>query len=427
MPTFIFLWLGQTISLIGSGLTSFALGVSIYQTNSSIAQFSLIYFCTELPAILIAPVSGAIADKWDKRWVMMVSDSGAGFSTLVIALLFWSDRWEIGYIYLAIAFGSLCKGFQVPAYYATPTLLVAKQDFGRANGFIQLGEAAAKLFSPALAGMLVGKIAVEGVMAIDLVTFAISLLVLMVVRFPQYRKSNNNSAVTSKQSWWQDLTFGWNYLLARRGLFLLLTFFVITNFAIGLTQVLITPMVLSFTNAGVLGNILSFGGCGWLLGAVVMSLWGGPQRRIKGIIGCEILLGFSMFLMGLRPSITVISMTLFVGLFNIPIIVGCANAIRQIKVAPEAQGRVFAMWGAIAWSSFPVAYLVASPLAENIFSPLLMADGKLANSLGKVIGVGAGRGIGLLFAVMGLAIMAIAIAAYQNSHLRLVEDNLVDI
>jgi MFS family permease len=106
MPTFIFLWLGQTISLIGSGLTSFALGVSIYQTNSSIAQFSIIYFCTELPAILIAPVSGAIADKWDKRWVMMVSDSGAGFSTLVIALLFWSDRWEIGYIYLAIAFGS---------------------------------------------------------------------------------------------------------------------------------------------------------------------------------------------------------------------------------------------------------------------------------------------------------------------------------
>jgi hypothetical protein len=318
-----------------------------------------------------------------------------------------------------------CKGFQVPAYYATPTLLVAKQDFGRANGFIQLGEAAAKLFSPALAGMLVGKIALEEVMAIDLVTFAISLLVLMVVRFPQYRKSNNNSAVTSQQSWWQDLTFGWNYLLARRGLLLLLTFFVITNFAIGLTQVLITPMVLSFTNAGVLGNILSFGGCGWLLGALVMSLWGGPQRRIKGIIGCEILLGFSMFLMGLRPSITLISMTLFVGLFNIPIIVGCANAIRQIKVAPEAQGRVFAMWGAIAWSSFPVAYLVASPLAENIFSPLLMADGKLANSLGKVIGVGAGRGIGLLFAVMGLAIMAIA--AYQNSHLRLVEDNLVDI
>ena len=426
MPTFIFLWLGQTISLIGSGLTSFALGVSIYQTNGSIAQFSLIYLYAELPAILIAPLAGAIADKYDRRWVMIVSDSGAGFSTLVVALLFWSDRWQISYIYLAIAFSSLCKGFQFPAYYATPTLLVAQKDFGRANGLIQLGEAAAKLFSPALAGLLVSRIAVEGVIALDFASFIFALLVLTIVRFPEYKKSDDNST-RSKSLWWQDLNFGWNYLVAKRGLFLLLTFFVVVNFALGLTQVLITPMVLSFTNAQVLGNILSFGGCGWLLGAVVMSIWGGPKRRIQGVIGSEILLGFSMVIMGLRPSVISIGITLFIGLFNIPIIVGCANAIRQIKVVPEAQGRVFAIWGAIAYCSFPVAYLVASPLAEKVFNPLLMIDGKLANSLGKVMGIGEARGIGLLFVTMGLAIMAIAVAAYQNPRLRLVEDDLIDI
>ncbi|WP_088241850.1 MFS transporter [Calothrix rhizosoleniae] len=422
MPTFIFLWLGQTISLIGSGLTSFALGVSIYQTNSSIAQFSLIYFCTELPAILIAPLSGAIADKYDKRWVMIVSDTGAGFSTLIMAWLFWSDRWEISYIYLAIAFGSLCRGFQWPAYYATPTLLVSQKDFGRANGLIQLGEAAAKLFSPALAGILVGKIAVEGVMGIDFASFIFALLVLAIVRFPKYTNHRNRDIETSQQTWWQDLTFGWKYLLARRGLFLLLTFFVVVNFALGITQVLITPMILGFANAQVLGNILSFGGCGWLLGAVIMSIWGGPKRRIKGIICGEIMLGCCMVIMGLKPSAILISITLFIGLFNIPIFVGCANAIRQIKVATEAQGRVFAIWGAIAYASFPLAYLVASPLAERVFNPLLKSDGRLVNSLGLIMGVGETRGIGLLFVTLGIAIITIAIAAYQNPDLRYVED-----
>ena len=427
MSTFILLWLGQTISLIGSGLTSFALGVSIYQTNGSIAQFSLIYLCAELPAILIAPLSGTIVDRYNRRWIMIVSDSGAGLSTLVLAWLFWSDRPEIGFVYLAIVFSSLCKGFQWPAYYATPTLLVAQQDFGRANGLIQLGEAAAKLFSPALAGILVTRIAVEGVMAIDFMSFIFALLVLFIVPFPNYQKNQKDSSQTSTQSWWQDLTYGWDYLVARRGLLLLLMFFVIVNFALGLTQVLITPMVLGFSNARVLGNILSIGGCGWLLGAVLMSLWRGPTRKIQGVIGGELLLGLNMLIMGLKPSVTLIGITLFLGLLNIPIIVTCANGIRQIKVASEAQGRVFAIWGAIAYASFPVAYLVASPLADRLFNPLLTADGILANSLGKVMGIGDTRGIGLLFVVMGLAISIIAIVAYQNPRLRLVENELADI
>ena len=426
MPTFVFLWLGQTISLIGSGLTGFALGVSVYQINGSIAQFSLIYFCTELPAILIAPLAGAIADRYDKRWVMIVSDIGAGLCTLIMAWLFWSDRQNIGYIYLAVAMSSICKGFQLPAYYASPTLLVFPKDFGRANGLIQLGEAAAKLFSPALAGVLVSRIAVAGVMTVDFASFVIALSVLAIVRFPQDRAHRDRDLKTGRSQWWQDLTFGWKYLQTRRGLLLLLTFFVVVNFALGITQVLITPMILGFSNPQVLGNILSFGGCGWLLGAVVMSVWGGPKSRIKGIIGGEILLGCSMVVMGLQPSAILVGITLFIGLFNIPIFVGCANAIRQVKVATAAQGRVFAIWGAIAYASFPLAYLVASPLAERIFNPLLKPNGRLADSLGAIIGVGETRGIGLLFVVLGMVIIITAIAAYQNPDLRYVEHDLVD-
>lgn len=424
MPTFILVWLGQVVSLIGSGLTGFTLGIWVYQTTGSTTQFSLIYLCTELPAILVAPFGGAIADRWDRRWLMILSDTGSGLSTGAIAILLWLGNLKVWHIYLAMAVSSTCQGFQWPAYYATPTLLVAKKHFGRANGMIQLGKAAGQLFSPILAGILVAKINVHGVVLIDFATFAFALLTLLLVSFPQHQKNNENKE--TKTPLWQEINSAWNYLLERPGLIMMLMFFVVTNFTIGLVQVLITPMVLSFTNAEILGRILSLGGSGWLVGALVMSTWGGPKKRVYGIFGFELLLGLSILIAGLRPSSILITIAAFTFFLSVPIIIGCVNAIRQVKVAPELQGRVFALWGAIAWSSFPLAYLVAGSLADRIFHPLLLEGGLLADSIGKIVGVGAGRGIGFLFILVGIFIILATITAYQYLPMRLVEDELPD-
>lgn len=426
MPTFILVWLGQVVSLVGSGLTGFTLGIWVYQTTGSTTQFSLIYLCTELPAILIAPLGGAIADRWDRRWLMILSDTGSGLSTSAIAFLLWLGNLKIWHIYLAMAVSSTCQGFQWPAYYATPTLLVAKKHFGRANGMIQLGKAAGQLFSPVLAGILVARIQVRGVVLIDFATFALALFTLVIVRFPQHQRSNENENKEFKTPLWQEISSAWNYLLERPGLIMMLMFFVVTNFTIGLVQVLITPMVLGFTNAEILGRILSLGGSGWLFGAIVMSTWGGPKRKVNGIFGFELLLGLSILVAGLRPSSLLITIAAFTFFFSVPMIIGCANAIRQVKVAPEMQGRVFAMWGALAWSSFPLAYLVAGALAERVFQPLLLEGGLLTNSIGKIVGVGAGRGIGFLFILVGIFIILATIGVYQYSPVRLVEDELPD-
>ncbi|NET37740.1 MAG: MFS transporter [Cyanothece sp. SIO1E1] len=424
MPTFILVWFGQVISLIGSGLTGFALGVWVYQTTGSVTQFSLIYLFTELPAILVAPVAGAIADRWDRRWVMILSDTGSGLSTVAIALLLWLGQLEIWQIYLAMAVSSTCKGFQQPAYYASPTLLVAKEHFGRANGMIQLGKAADHLFAPILAGVLVGLIQVRGVILIDFATFCFALFTLLVVRFPKHQQSPE--VQMAQNSLWQDIGYGWNYILARPGLLMMLMFFVATNFTIGLAQVLVTPMVLSFADAQVLGRILSLGGSGWLLGAILMSTWGGPKRRVYGVFGFELLLGVAILVAGLRPSPLLITAAAFTLFFCVPMITGCSNAIWQVKVAPAVQGRVFAMRGAIAWASFPLAYLLAGPLADQVFQPLLSPNGLLASSVGQLIGVGAGRGIGLLFIIIGIFIILATSATYQYPRIRLVEDELPD-
>lgn len=424
MQIFLLIWFGQLVSLMGSGLTSFALGVWIYQHTGSVINFALIYFFTELPGIIIAPIAGAIADRKDRRTLMIFSNVGAGVSSLVIALLMFAGGLKIWHIYLAITISSTCNGFQQPAYLAATTLLVPKKHYARASGMVQVGKAAEQLFSPIVAGVLVATIQIQGVLLIDFITFIFALLTLLIFRFPQPPKTSINTS--EKTSLLSDAGFGWTYIKKRPGLLIMVIFFAITNFSIGIAQVLLTPMILSFTDAKMLGVVLSLGGSGWLFGSLAISIWGGPKRRIYGILGFELLLGMGILMAGLRSNVVLITIAIFSIFFSVPMIIGCNNAIWQSKVPSNVQGRVFAVRGMISWSTFPLAYLVAGLLADRIFQPLLEPNGLLAQSLGLLIGVGAGRGIGLLFMVVGTLIVLTTIAAYRYPRLWRVEDEIPD-
>ncbi|MEM1173065.1 MAG: MFS transporter [Cyanobacteria bacterium P01_H01_bin.35] len=425
MRNFICIWFGQVISLIGSGLTSFALGVWVYQLTGSTIQFSLIYLFIELPYILVAPLSGVIADNWNRRWIMILADIASGISTFIVAILLYYDALKIWHIYLVIAFHSISEGFQIPAYHSIPTLLVKKKYFGQVNGMIQLSLAAEKLFSPVLAGILLEAIQLKGIILIDFATFGIALLTLLFVRFPKHQLNIKDKISENRP--WKEISDAWNYICRRPGLFHLLMFFVMTNFTIGLAQVLITPMVLGFTDVQTLGKMLSIAGSGYLFGAILMTAWGRAKKKIQWAFCFEIFLGSGILLTGLRPSPILITVSGFLVFFSIPIIMGCANTIRQVKVAPEYQGRVFAIWGAIACSSFPLAYIIAGPLADYIFQPLLLEGGLLSNSIGTLIGVGVGRGIGLMFILIGILVILATTIAYQYPSIRFVEDRLPDI
>lgn len=421
MPIFVLIWLGQLGSLIGSGLTDFALGIWVYQRTNSITQFAFISLVATLPLIMISPVAGVLVDRWDRRWTMILSDSGAGLSTLAIAILLVTSHLEIWHIYLAIAISSTFRAFQWPAYSASITLLVPKQHLGRASGMVQLGESAAQLVAPVLGGVLITIIQLQGVILLDFATFLFSLLTLFLVRLPNAKATTINKA--GKSSLLKEVTYGWFYITTRRGLLELLIFFAVNNFFFGVFNVLVKPLVLSFAPPAVLGIILSIGGIAMLIGSLVMSTWGGPPRLIYGVFAFQFLGGLCIFVAGLRPSVPLLALSTFLFFFGSPIINGCSQVIWQKKVAPDVQGRVFALRLMIAWSSTPLAYFVAGPLADKVFEPLMAPNGLLALSIGKIIGVGSGRGIGLLFIVMGILMMLTTIAASQYSPLRLVEEN----
>jgi MFS transporter, DHA3 family, macrolide efflux protein len=421
---FLTIWFGQLVSLIGSGLTGFGLGVWVYQRTGSVTLFSLIALCTTLPGIALSSFAGALVDRWDRRRIMLFSDTVACLNILAIGLLLLYEQLELGHIYLGTAINSICRTFQWLAYAATVSLLVPKQHLDRANGILELGQAAGRIFSPALAGFLVTWLHLHGVLLIDAATFLFSLITLLLVQFP--RPEPATIGTVGKSSLVQEAAYGWRYIVARPGLFGQLLLFMVVNFLLGIVSVLATPLVLAFASTETLGTILSIGASGILVGGCLVSFWGGPRPRIHGVLGFTLLIGLSMMLAGLRPSTGLFGLAAFVFFFSLTIVNSSGMAIWQIKVNPALQGRVFSVRSMTVWISLSLAYVTAGPLADQVFGPLLITDGPFADSVGWIIGVGPGRGIGLLFIVMGLSTVLVTIAGYLHPRVRLVEQELPD-
>lgn len=424
MRTFSVIWLGQLVSTLGSGLTGFALGVWIYQQTHSTILFSLNLLAFAVPNLLVSPFAGALVDRWDRRWVMVMSDTGAGLCTLAVAFLFTSGSLQVWQVIALTALSAAFSTFQWPAYSAATSLLVPKEQLGRAGGMVQIGEAISHLISPALAGALFVTIGLQGVVLVDFATYFFAVLTLLVVRIPRPKASAEGQA--GKGSLWKEAGFGWTYIVSRAGLFGLLMYFAATNFLSGLIEPLLAPLILDMTSADMLGYLASIVGLGMLAGTLVMSAWGGPKRRIRGLLGFSLVAGVFLTVLGLRPSLPLMAVAGFGMMFAMPIINASSQAIWQSKVALDVQGRVFSVRRMIAWSTLPLAYIVAGPLADKVFKPLLVEGGPLTGSLGQILGVGPGRGVGLMFVVIGLLSILVTFLAYMNPHLRNVEDELPD-
>jgi DHA3 family macrolide efflux protein-like MFS transporter len=425
MRVFIIIWFGQLVSLIGSGLTGFGLAVWLYERTGSVTLFALNTLCFILPQLLFSPLAGALVDRWDRRRAMILSDAGAGLSTLFLALLLLTGRLQVWHVYLGTAVNALFGTFQWPAYSAATTLLVPRQHLGRAGGLVQLGEAVSQLIAPAMAGALLVSVGLEGIMVLDFATFAFAVLTLLAVRIPRPEISAEGAA--GQGSLRQEAVFGWQYIVARPGLLGLLIYFSVINFLWGMVNPLLVPMLLELTTPDVLGFLASVVGVGMLLGTLVMSAWGGPRRRVLGVLGFELIASLLVTLIGLRTSIPLITAALFGAMFCMPIVNGSSQALWQSKVEPDLQGRVFAVRRMIAMAASPLAYVIVGPLADKVFEPLMALDGPLAGSVGRVIGSGPGRGSGLMFVVVGLLSLAATIVAYLNPRIRLVEDELPDV
>ncbi len=421
MQTFFVVWIGQLVSVVGSNLTGFGLAVWMYLETDSVTLLALIMLASTLPGIVIGPFAGALVDRFDRRKVMLISDATAGFATLVVAVLFFTDALELWHIYVMATIGSVANAFQEPAYTASVPLLVPKKHLGRANGLVQMGQAIGTLVAPVLAGLLVATTGLWGVLLADGATFVVAVTTLALVRIPRPLAARDLAG-----GLWGQVVEGWQWLRARSGLFGFMLVAAGVNFLLGFMSVLFIPLYLSFTNEVVLGTAMSVLGVGMLVGSLAMGIWGGPKRRVNGMLVGIGLGGLLVATMGVDDSVFIVTAAGFVLMATVGIVNGTSQALWQIKVPPEIQGRTFSVRRMLAQFAIPVAYLAAGPLADRVFEPLLAPGGGLAESVGSVIGTGPGRGIGLMFIVMGLGTVILALVAYASPAIRNLEADLPD-
>jgi DHA3 family macrolide efflux protein-like MFS transporter len=424
--TFGTIWIGQLVSLVGSGLTGFALGIWVLEHTHSVTQFTLTIFFAGLPGIFFGPIAGALVDRWNRRWVMIWSDVGPGLVTLVYAYLLWQGTLEVWHVYIGVVVNAFCGAFQWPAYVSAVTMLVARKDYGRVNGMIEFGQAAVTIAAPGISGFLMLSIGLPAILVIDFATFLFAAGALLLIKIPQPPMSEEGKK--AKGSIWKEAAYGWTFIRERPGLFNLLLFFAITNLVGAMCGILVMPMILGFANKAAVGTIMSLVGIGTLIGGLIMASTGGPKPRVYGVLGGGLVMTIAFVLIGIKPNLWLVGIGVVIWYIMNPIINASSQTIWRSKTPADIQGRVFAVRRVIAQFTVPLGDFSAGPVADKIFNPLLIAGGALsASAIARVIGVGPGRGIALLFLTMAAVPALATLWGFLNPRVRNVEAELPDI
>ena len=427
MFAFTIVWLGQIASLLGSAMTQFALTIWVWQETGQATQLALVGFFAFGPTVFLSPVAGALVDRLNRKLVMMLSDLGAGLASIIMLLLISSNQLEIWHLYVLSAWVGAFSAFQFPAYSAAISTMIDKSHYARANGMLSLADESSKIAAPLLAGALIGFIGLEGILVIDIISFSIAVLMLFFVHIPQLKPKEDSQK--EPPGLWQDSMFGFKFMLEKRPLLHVQLIFLVINFTATFSTILLAPFILAKTmnNELLLGTVQSAIGVGGVAGGLLLSIWGGPKRKIHGVlIGMAVSGLFGSVLLGIGQTPLIWVLGGFFFFVSVPILNGSNQAIWQSKVPLEHQGKVFAARRLIAQLTAPIAMLLAGPLADRVFEPLMMVGGQLEPALSWLVGSGAGSGMGLMMVLFGLLSTAAGLMGYLIPTVRNVETLLPD-
>ena len=412
ISAFYVLLLTQTVSLIGSQMSGLAIGIQIFNDTGDVLPLALLKIAYAIPMFLAAGIAGVVADRWDRRWVLILSDVGQAVGTVLLLLTFASGEFQLWHLY-GIAFIQAWFGmFQHPAFQASVTMLVPDEHRDRANAIQQITSPAAGIIAPAMAGILFAFIGVVGVILIDLFTFAIAILVVFLIHIPQPESSTGASP--AGQSLWREVTAGFRVLWERRILFYLVAAIMSVNFFWNSYSALQTPYILTITGSeALLGIMLSIGSAGFFVGGLAMSVWQVQGNRMRVLLPAIAAIGLFMLTFGLMQSPLLMAFALFLFYMPHPIVNTLLTSILQLKTPPETQGRVFAAVTQMAVLLGPIALIISGLLADNVMEPAFSDH--------------PGTGMRWMIVVSGILYTLVGLGLMSWSRMRKLESELPDI
>ncbi|BCY16957.1 MFS transporter [Leptolinea sp. HRD-7] len=425
--TFYRIWFGQTVSLIGTAMSRFAFMIWAYQQTGAATTLALLGFFGYGSLVVTSVFSGSIVDRFNRKYVMLLADTGAALTSAVILLLYITGHLQIWHLYAMEVLSGFFDAFQYPAYQASITLLVPKDDFTRASSMTGLSDSSSRIIAPVLAGLILPLTGIQTVLLIDLATFIFAFINLAYSPIPQPEKTHAREENPRPEFFSRA---GWDFIRTRPGLVGLVVLFAFINLCAGFTYYsIISPMILarSGNNTLALSWVEASLGVGGVVGGILLSLWGGPKKRVPFLLlatAISFILGDGSFAFG--RSLPMWMLAGFISNLSVPYISSPNQAVWQAKTPPELQGRVFALRGMLQMVTIPIGFLMAGPLADRIFEPGMMPDGWMSPLFGWISGVGPGAGMGLMFACSALGGCLTGLIGLCVPSLRNVERDLPD-
>ena len=409
MKTFIVIWFGQFISMLGSALSAFGLGIWIFQKTGSAESFAMSAVCTVLPALLFAPFAGSLADRKKRKAIILLTDSIDAFLKILIVTLLIFNKLELWMVYPLVFISGTLGTFQNPAFGASIPMLVPTDKLTRANGLLQFSSAIQNLLAPVIAGFLYPLIELKGLFIIDFVSFFFALASIVFIKIPQpsVEKTKDSLVLAALK----DMQYAWNYLIQKKGLMQMIVFFAFLNFIANLSMILLGPLMMSVYNSQAYGNVQAGIGLAMLLGGLCSSLIPDTKNKIKRILLILSLCSIGPIISGTTLNRIIITGGFFIFMFPVPYVNTLLMSIFQIKIERNVLGRVGALMTAILAAITPIAYLCAGPLADHVFEPLMNEKG---------------RGIGLIFIISGILLIISCLLMRLNKTVTSIEKRLPD-
>ena len=399
---FMLLWSGELISAIGSGLTSFGLAVYVFQRNGSAASMALVSLLAFLPTLLLSAPAGVLADRYDRRLLMMAGDGLSALGLLYILICMLSGDAKLYQICIGVFISSIFSSLLEPAYRATVTDLLTREEYSKAGGMVSIAGSARYLISPLIAGLLLSVCDVKLLLILDLSTFFLTMLCTAIVR-----KSIRANSPENTEHFIDSFKEGWRTITQKRGVMILIIVSSAMTCFMGAMQTLAEPMILDFSSSEILGITETICASGMLVSSVIIGICG-IQKNFTGPHSISLAAaGLSMIGFGWRENIVLIGCFGFLFFFMLPFSNNCLDYLVRTNIEAEKQGRA---WGLISFLS-QIGYVVAYGTA-----------GLLADRIAVVRNTGVGRGAATVIIISGVMLAAVAIILYQFKDVRKLEE-----
>ena len=401
MKKFLLLWIGELISSIGGGLTSFGLGVYVFQKTGSAAGMALVTLLGFLPTLLFTVPAGVLADRYDRRVLMMIGDCCSGLGILYIFLCMLHGEANLVQICIGVFVSAIFSSLLDPSYRATITDLLSKEEFSKASGLVSLAGSARYLFSPVIAGLLLAYHDISLLLLIDVSTFFVTITTTFIVR-----RGIKEKQPTEKQSFLESMKEGWRAIHIEKGVFVLVLCSSLITLFLGALQILVEPMILSFADSKVLGIVETLCASGMLVSGILLGGFGIKKEYGKVLQISFFMAGIFMIGMSIFENLVSISIFGFFFFATLPLCNNCMDYLCRTNIPDALQGRAWGFIGFLSQMGYVFAYAVSG----------LAADG-----LGSLSGMGVGRGAAMMIGISGVFLSLVAVTFLRFPSIRELE------